>query len=145
MPMHPLHQIVQVPGHGGVHRIVTTSKQGYILQSLDSANRRWHAPAQTKVAALEEIAVYTLEDQVPLWNVFRNIWNLGLDDQEIRLALDNEADTKTIFARFLPNYDRERVYVSDMRKVLRWFLALKGVVDFGADPAGQEKSASGDA
>jgi hypothetical protein len=143
--MHPLHQIVQVPGHGGVHRIITTSKQGYILQSIDADQRRWHAPAQTKVAALEEIAIFTQEDQVPLWNVFRNIWHLGLDDQEIRLALGNDAETKTMFARFLPNYDNGRVYVSDMRKVLRWFLALKGVVDFDADLAGPEKSASGDA
>lgn len=140
--MHPLHQIVQVSGNGGVHRIITTSKQGYILQSIDAEQRRWHAPTQTKVAALEEIAIYTQEDQVPLWNVFRNLWGLGLADQEIQLALGNEADTKAMFARFLPNYDANRVYVSDMRKVLRWFLALKSVVDFGADFADSEKSAS---
>jgi len=74
--------------------------------------------------------------------VFRNLWRLGLADQEIQLALGNEADTKAMFARFLPNYDANRVYVSDMRKVLRWFLALKSVVDFGADFADSEKSAS---
>jgi len=143
--MHPLHQIVQVPGNGGVHRIITTSKQGYILQSIDAEQRRWHAPAQTKVAALEEIAIYTREDQVPLWNVFISIWDLKIDDSEIQAALGNEANTKAMFGQVLPNYDSDRVYVSDMRKVLRWFLALKGVVDFGADLADPEKSASGDA
>ncbi len=140
--MHPLHQIVQVPGNGGIHRIITTSKQGYILQSIDAEQRRWHAPVQTNVATLEEISIFTQEDQVPLWNVFRKIWGLELDDSEIQSALGNEADTKAMFLRFLPNYDSGRVYISDMRKVLRWYLALKTVVDFGADLADSEKSAS---
>lgn len=143
--MHPLHQLVQVPGNSGVHRIITTSKQGYILQSLDAEQRRWHAPAQTKVAALEEIAIYTQEDQVTLWNVFRNIWNLELDEEIIQKSLSNDGDTKVIFARVLPNYDANRVYVSDMRKVLRWYLALKSVVDFSADLASPESSTSEDA
>ncbi|MFM7032711.1 MAG: DUF5606 domain-containing protein [Bacteroidota bacterium] len=140
--MHPLHQIVQVPGNGGVHRIITTSKQGYILQSIDAEQRRWHAPAQTKVAALEEIAIYTQEDQVPLWNVFRKLWDLTLEDSAIQESLGNEANTKAMFERILPNYHTGRVYVSDMRKVLRWYLALKAVVDFGAELADSEKSAS---
>jgi hypothetical protein len=140
--MHPLHQIVQVPGNGGVHRIITTSKQGYVLQSIDAEQRRWHAPVQTKVAALEEIAIYTEEDQVPLWNVFGKLWQMNLEDTEIQTSLDNEAGTKAMFERILPNYDSSRVYVSDMRKVLRWYLALKSVVDFGAELADSEKSAS---
>jgi hypothetical protein len=140
--MHPLHQIVQVPGNGGVHRIITTSKQGYVLQSIDAEQRRWHAPVQTKVAALEEIAIYTQEDQVPLWNVFGKLWQMNLEDTEIQTSLDNEAGTKAMFERILPNYDSSRVYVSDMRKVLRWYLALKSVVDFGAELADSEKSAS---
>ena len=140
--MHPLHQIVQVPGNGGVHRIITTSKQGYVLQSIDAEQRRWHAPVQTKVAALEEIAIYTQEDQVPLWNVFGKLWQMNLEDTEIQTSLDNEAGTRAMFERILPNYDSSRVYVSDMRKVLRWYLALKSVVDFGAELADSEKSAS---
>jgi len=140
--MHPLHQIVQVPGNGGVHRIITTSKQGYVLQSIDAEQRRWHAPVQTKVAALEEIAIYTLEDQVPLWNVFKKLWELKVEDAAIQESLGNETDTKAMFERILPNYDSGRVYLSDMRKVLRWYLALKAVVDFGTELADSEKSAS---
>ncbi len=140
--MHPLHQIVQVPGNGGVHRIITTSKQGYVLQSIDAEQRRWHAPVQTKVAALEEIAIYTLEDQVSLWNVFQRLWELKLEDSVIQTSLGNDTDTKAMFERILPNYDSGRVYMSDMRKVLRWYLALKAVVDFGTELADSEKSAS---
>lgn len=140
--MHPLHQIVQVPGNGGVHRIITTSKQGYVLQSIDAEQRRWHAPVQTKVAALEEIAIYTLEDQVPLWNVFQRLWELKLEDSVIQTSLGNDTDTKAMFERILPNYDSGRVYMSDIRKVLRWYLALKAVVDFGTELADSEKSAS---
>ncbi|MFM8838993.1 MAG: hypothetical protein ACKOHH_10240, partial [Bacteroidota bacterium] len=88
------------------------------------------------------IAIYTQEDQVPLWNVFRKLWDLTLEDSAIQESLGNEANTKAMFERILPNYHTGRVYVSDMRKVLRWYLALKAVVDFGAELADSEKSAS---
>ncbi|NBU70632.1 MAG: hypothetical protein EBS53_04150 [Bacteroidetes bacterium] len=77
-----------------------------------------------------------------MWNVFGKLWQMNLEDTEIQTSLDNEAGTKAMFERILPNYDSSRVYVSDMRKVLRWYLALKSVVDFGAELADSEKSAS---
>ncbi|NBW33044.1 MAG: hypothetical protein EBR22_03695 [Cytophagia bacterium] len=129
---HPLDKIVQISGTSGLHRVLTTSKQGYLLESLESAPRRWHAPSQSKVAALAEIAIYTQDDQVPLWDVFCNLHNMGMTEAVLTEALANENSLVALFKQALPAYDSDRVYVSDMRKTLRWFLALQGRVDFTA-------------
>lgn len=129
---HPLDKIVQISGTGGLHRVLNTSKQGYLLESLDPQAKRWHAPAQSKVAALAEIAIYTQEDQTPLWEVFRSLHQLGLSEDEINEALSNDNGLVSLFTRALPDYDAERVYVSDMRKAIRWFLLLQGKVDFNS-------------
>lgn len=137
---HPLDKIVQISGTSGLHRVLTTSKQGYLLESLETNPRRWHAPAQSKVAALAEIAIYTQEDQVPLWDVFRNLHQMGMTEAAITEAVSGEDSLVALFKQALPEYDADRVYVSDMRKALRWFLALQGRVDFNAslDTEGQE-------
>ena len=137
---HPLDKIVQISGTSGLHRVLTTSKQGYLLESLETNPRRWHAPAQSKVAALAEIAIYTQEDQVPLWDVFQNLHQMGMTEAAITEAVSGEDSLVALFKQALPEYDADRVYVSDMRKALRWFLALQGRVDFNAslDPKGQE-------
>ena len=137
---HPLDKIVQISGTSGLHRVLTTSKQGYLLESLETPPRRWHAPAQSKVAALAEIAIYTQEDQVPLWDVFRNLHQMGMTEAAITEAVSGEDSLVALFKQALPEYDADRVYVSDMRKALRWFLALQGRVDFNAslDTEGQE-------
>lgn len=142
---HPLDKIVQISGTGGLHRVLNTSKQGYLLESLDPQPKRWHAPAQSKVAALAEIAIYTQEDQTPLWEVFRNLHQLGLKESEITEALSEEGTLISLFQRALPEYNAERVYVSDMRKAVRWFLLLQGIVDFNAqieDGDAEEKGKS---
>jgi dephospho-CoA kinase len=92
------------------------------------------------VAALAEIAIYTQEDQVPLWDVFRNLHQMGMTESAITEAVAGEDTLVALFKQALPEYDADRVYVSDMRKALRWFLALQGRVDFNAslDPEGQE-------
>ena len=137
---HPLDKIVQISGTSGLHRVLTTSKQGYLLESLETPPRRWHAPAQSKVAALAEIAIYTQEDQVPLWDVFQNLHQMGMTEAAIMEAVSSEDSLVALFKQALPQYDADRVYVSDMRKALRWFLVLQGRVDFNAslEPEGQE-------
>lgn len=128
--MHPLHKIVQISGHSGLHRVLSTSKQGYVLQCLDETERRWHAPTQSKVATLEEIAIYTLEDQVPLWDVLRAIPPLELGEEEIAAALADDGKLTALFLKILPEYHPEKVYPSDMRKLIRWYLVLKNHVNF---------------
>ncbi len=140
---HPLDKIVQISGTSGLHRVLTTSKQGYLLESLETNPRRWHAPAQSKVAALAEIAIYTQEDQVPLWDVFQNLHQMGMNEAAIMEAVSSEDSLVALFKQALPQYDADRVYVSDMRKALRWFLALQGRVDFNAslEPEGGQEAA----
>jgi hypothetical protein len=92
------------------------------------------------VAALAEIAIYTQEDQVPLWDVFQTLHQMGMTEAAIMEAVSSEDSLVALFKQALPQYDADRVYVSDMRKALRWFLVLQGRVDFNAslEPEGQE-------
>ena len=108
-------------------------KNGIIVQSLTD-KKRFPISAATNVSSLNDIAIYTLEGEIPLKEIFRNIFKkeggqAGLSHKESSNAI------YTYFSDIAPGFDDERVYVSDMKKVLQWYNILLGfgLVDLGND------------
>ncbi|HHL53024.1 MAG TPA: hypothetical protein ENJ39_06570 [Flammeovirgaceae bacterium] len=117
--------IATVSGKGGLFKVVKPAKTGVILESLDEKKAKLITGMQHKVSVLSEISIYTTgqEDSVPLEVVMRKIKEEFDDDPGVDKNSDPE-ELKSFLAHILPDYDRERVYVSDIKKLVSWYLII---------------------
>jgi hypothetical protein len=128
-----LSKILSVEGKPGLHELVAQSKNGIIVQSLGD-KKRFPISATTNVSSLNDIAIYTFEGEIPLKEIFRNIFK----KEDGKAGLSHKESSNAIFSYFseiAPGFDDERVYVSNMKKVLQWYNILHGfgLIDLEAD------------
>jgi hypothetical protein len=126
--------ILSVSGYGGLFKVVKQTKTGFIVESLVD-KKRMQAFATSKISTLEEIAIYTETSEVHLKDVLRSIFKQE-EGKKVELTQKSaSADFKSYFDKILPEYDKERVYVSDMKKVILWYnlLVEQGLVDLEED------------
>jgi len=121
-----LADIATISGKGGLFKILKPSKSGVILESMDDAKTKLVATAHHKLSVLNEISIYTTtkEGTVPLEDVLKKIYAEFGDD----LGLDGNAENaelKSFMKAVLPEYDDNRVYVSDIKKLVRWYGILR--------------------
>ena len=114
--------ILSVAGKPGLYRLVGQMKAGIIVESIEDG-KRFPIHGSSKVSALEEISIYTETEEVPLKEVFKTIYEKTDGKQALSHKEDN-AKIKAFFEEILPEYDKDRVYVSDMGKVIKWFNLL---------------------
>ena len=126
--------LLAISGHSGLFKMITESKNSIIVESLDTG-KRMPAYSTSKVSALEDIAIYTETEDVPLKEVFK-----AINDKEEggKTAVTHKSDAKQLkeyFKSVLPEYDKDRVYVSDIKKVILWYNILheKNLLDFTED------------
>ena len=122
--------ILSISGQAGLFKLVAESKNNIIVESLDT-NKRIPVYSTAKVSALEDIAIYTETSDVPLKDIFKSI----SEKEEGGSALSHKSsgnELKTYFEEVVPEYDKDRVYVSDIKKVLQWYNTLqeKEMLDF---------------
>lgn len=120
-----LADIATISGKGGLYKIIKPTKSGVILESLDEAKTKLVATANYKLSVLNEVSIYTNTKvgTTLLSDVLKKIHSEFGDD----LGLDAEADNaelKSFLKSVLPEYDESRVYVSDIKKVVKWYLVL---------------------
>lgn len=117
-----LKDILSISGKGGLFKFIAQARNGVVVESLDD-NKRLVAPATARVSSLEDIAIFTEEEELPLAEVFMRIYDLT----EGKEALSHKAsgdELKSAFVDLVPDYDEERVYVSDIKKVYQWYNQL---------------------
>ena len=119
-----LKEILAISGQPGLYKYVAQSKNGVIVESLLDG-RRMNAAANAKVSALTEISMFTEGDDIPLAEVFTRIYAHTGGKQAISHRESPEA-LKAFFAEVLPEYDRERVHLSDIKKCISWYNILVG-------------------
>jgi hypothetical protein len=115
--------IISISGQPGLFKIVAQSKNGIIVEGL-SDKKRLNVYASTKVSTLSDISMFTTGDDKPLEEIITAIY----EKEKGGPAIDNKADDKAIekyFAGILPDYDKDRVYISNMRKLINWYNALQ--------------------
>lgn len=115
--------IISISGQPSLYKIVAQSKNGIIVEGL-SDKKRVNVYASTKVSTLSDISMFTTGDDKPIEEIMTSIF----EKEKGGPAADHKADDKTVekyFAEILPDYDRERVYVSNIRKLLSWYNALQ--------------------
>lgn len=117
-----LKDLMAISGQGGLFRFISQGRNGIIVEHLET-KKRMQAFATMKVSALEDIAVYTEEEEIKLEEVFNALHKYENGKEAISPKSDND-DLKDYFGAVLPEYDRERVYVSDIKKILGWYNLL---------------------
>ena len=119
-----LKEILAISGQPGLYKFVAQSTRGVIVESLVDG-KRMNAASNSKVSALTEISIFTEGEDIPLAEVFTKIYE-HTNGQPAISHKEEPARLKAFFAEVLPDYDRDRVHVSDMKKVFSWFKTLLG-------------------
>ncbi len=118
-----LKDYLAISGQSGLFKYIAQGKNGLIVESLLTGKRMFVTTAH-KVSILEDIAIFTTSEEVPLKEVFKNIYKKENGGPAINHK-SSEEELKKYMAEILPDYDRERVYVSDIKKVLQWYNILQ--------------------
>jgi hypothetical protein len=111
--------ILSISGQPGLFKLVTETKNSIIVESLLNG-KRMPAYSTSKISTLSDISIFTETGEVLLTDVFKRIKENGKSVSS--KASSNEI--KAFFEEVLPEYDKDRVYVSDMKKVVQWYLLL---------------------
>jgi len=115
-----LEKIVAVSGKPGLYEIISQTKGGLIVQSLVD-KKRLPINAMHNVSVLNDIAIYTYDDEIPLRNIFKSISEIK---DEVVSHKDSNANLISFFSKVLPNFDEDRVYPSNIKKVIQWYTIL---------------------
>ncbi len=114
-----LKDILSISGYPDLYKLVAQARSGIIVESVVTG-KRMQAFASSRISSLEDIAIYTEDGEVPLKELFINIFNKEEGKQTIKHSASSK-ELKNLFAEALPNYDKERVYVSDMKRIIKWY------------------------
>jgi len=125
-----LTKVLAISGKPGLYHLETQTRSGFLATSL-ADGKRISVGIRNNVSLLSEIAIYTFEKEVPLTEVFNNMKNFE-EGKEARISPKSDGATlEEYFSQVLPNYDRDRVYASDIKKIIQWYnlLLAKGFLE----------------
>lgn len=136
-----LKTILSIAGRPGLYKLVNRGKGMLIVEEI-STGKRTPAYARDKVISLGDISIYTDEGDTPLSLVLETVKEKNEGKPVDIKGLGKDAEIREYFAEILPEYDRERVYTTDIKKLLSWYnlLIAAGITDF--KPAEKEETAA---
>ncbi|MCI5915919.1 MAG: DUF5606 domain-containing protein [Bacteroidales bacterium] len=134
--------ILSISGKPGLYKLVSRGKANLIVESIDQQHKRMPVFASDRVTSLGDIAIYTDSEDMPLMKVFANL--LKVEEGKpasINYKKCKSAELREYFATILPDYDRDRVHDSDIKKLLQWYnlLVNNGITDFEEPEAEEEE------
>ena len=118
-----LSKILAISGQSGLYLYVSQARNGAIVEALADKKRK-SVGMTNKITSLADISIYTDDEEVKLQQVFLNMKEV-LGENDAPSAKSDPNDLKALFEKALPTYDRDRFYVSHMKKVVEWYNALK--------------------
>ncbi len=135
-----LDKILAISKKPGLYKLITQSRGGFIAESLLD-QKRISVSVSSNVSILSEIAVYTLAEELPLKDVFSNIFDKEKGQQTSTSPKASKDDLEAYFFSVLPDYDEDRVYPSDIKKILNWYnlLTKHQLLDFKTETSNTKK------
>ncbi|MCP9755299.1 hypothetical protein EGI26_09045 [Lacihabitans sp. CCS-44] len=124
--MELLQEVANISGKPGLYRIVKPGRAGVIVESLDQLHKREMINANAKVSVLKEISVYTedINKATPLGEIFLSIRKGFGTKVELDTKIASNKDIFDFFAKIMPDFDRDRVYPTDIKKIINWYNIL---------------------
>jgi len=130
--------ILAISGKPGLYKHVSQTRTGIIIESL-ADKKRIHAFTSAKISALQDISIYTEGGDLQLSEVFKKIYKKN----DGKVALNHKSPAKELTAQFtevLPEYDKDRVYGSDIKRVFQWYNLLHGLGMVDLEDAPKEEA-----
>ena len=124
--MELLQEVANIAGKPGLYRIVKPGRAGVIVESLDQLKKREMINANAKVSVLKEISVYTedVNKATPLGEIFMNIRKDFGNKVDIDSKTASNKEIFDFFGKVMPDFDKERVYPTDVKKIINWYNIL---------------------
>ncbi|MBK86890.1 MAG: hypothetical protein CMC86_06815 [Flavobacteriaceae bacterium] len=125
-----LKKILAISKKPGLYKLINQSRGGYVVESMIDSKKRF-VMIDESLSLLSEISIYTLEDELPLMEVFKKIFIKEQGKATTVSPKSSNEDLESYFFSVLPNFDEDRVYSSDIKKILSWYnLLLNDGFDF---------------
>lgn len=118
-----LEKVLAISGKPGLYKLLTQTRGGFVAESLID-KKRITVSLQQNVSVLSEIAIYTLGEEIPLKDVLAKIKEKENGEQTSVKPKDDKDKLEAYFFDVLPDYDEDRVYASDIKKIIRWYNLL---------------------
>lgn len=118
-----LSKILAVSGQSGLYMYIAQTRTGAVVEAL-ADKKRSSVSLTSKITSMADISIYTEDEEVKLQQVFLNMKEV-LGDADAPSSKSKPEELKALFEKALPDYDRDRFYVSHMKKVVEWYNALK--------------------
>lgn len=136
-----LKTILSISGKPGLYKLISQGKNMLIVESISEDKKRFPAHGSEKVISLADIAMYTDDSEVPLKEVLASVLkkeNGAVASIDAKKATADQL--RAYFAEILPNFDRDRVYVTDIKKLISWYniLVANGITDFESEAVAEE-------
>lgn len=125
--------ILAISGKPGLYKLVSRGKGNLIVEALDATHRRQPAFGTDRITSLGDIAMFTDDEDIPLTDVFENLKNLEKGKKSsVDYKKASGDELREYFAKILPNFDRDRVQNSHIKKLIQWYNILieNGITDF---------------
>ena len=140
--MNTFETVLTISGKPGLYRLLSHGRNMFIVECVDASKKRVPVYNSDQVVMLDDIAIYTDTEEIPLREVFAKI----LEKEGGVLSFDLKAATPEelveYFESVMPDYDRERVYLTHIKKIYAWYniLVENGVVDFAREDVAEESA-----
>ncbi|MBR3976950.1 MAG: DUF5606 domain-containing protein [Bacteroidaceae bacterium] len=127
-------RILTVTGKPGLYRLLSQGRNMFVVEAVDATKKRMPVYNHDKVVMLDDIAIYTDTEEVPLREVFAKIYEKENGPIPFDVKGATPEELVEYFESVMPDYDRERVYLTHIKKIYSWYniLVASDVVDFAA-------------
>ena len=136
--------ILAISGKPGLYRLVARGNGNLIVESIDEQKRRITAGSRDRVTSLRDVSMYTMDDDKPLMEVFESIKEKYNGEKvDITLSKASSAELFDFLGKVLPDYDGDRIYPGDVKKLIQWYniLIAAGYTEFVTPTEEENKEA----
>lgn len=136
--------ILAISGKPGLYKLVSQGRGMLIVETIDETKKRLPAGARDRVTSLNDVSMYTNEDDQPLMNIFQSICeHEGGKETALNFKTATKKELEDFMNAVLPNWDRDRVHDSDIKKLIQWYnILVRGGYTQFVDPTEEEAPAA---
>ncbi len=135
--------IIAISGKPGLYKLLSRGKNNLIVETVDEIHKRMPIFATDRVTSLNDIAMYTNLDDIPLTKVLASLFKIE-EGKAVSISYKKctSAELREYFGKILPDFDRERIHDSDIKKLFQWYdiLIKNGITDFEEEASDDKKN-----
>ena len=137
-------RVLTISGKPGLYRLVSSGRNMFIVETVDAVKKRMPVHSTSQVVMLDDVAIYTDTEEVPLRDVFAMIYEKEGAVLPFDIKMATPEEMVEYFEGIMPDYDRERVYLTHIKKMYAWYniLVQSGVFDFKGEREAEGEAAA---